>query len=112
MWGRLLTCAAVGYRRFRCQHGSWPIAKRPQIHNPLHKGCASGDYLVVTVASPARRPSPVAVIFTRPALPRSPRTFNGLALLIVRGERGKAGRVKITATGEGLRAGEATVTTR
>src|ERR1019366_5340427 len=73
---RLLTGAAVGYRRFRCQHGSWPIANRPQIHNPLHKGYAGGDYLVVTVASPARRPSPVAVIFTRPALPRSPRTIN------------------------------------
>src|ERR1019366_5768573 len=56
--------------------GGWPIANRPQIHNLLHKGCASGDYLVVTVASPARRPSPVAVIFTRPALPRSPRTIN------------------------------------
>jgi beta-galactosidase len=40
------------------------------------------------------------------------KAFNGLALVIVRGERGKAGRVKITATGEGLRAGEATVTTK
>jgi beta-galactosidase len=40
------------------------------------------------------------------------KAFNGLALVIVRGERGQAGRVKITATGEGLRAGEATVTTK
>ena len=40
------------------------------------------------------------------------KAFNGLALVIVRGERGKAGRVKITATGEGLRAGEATVVTK
>jgi beta-galactosidase len=40
------------------------------------------------------------------------KAFNGLALVIVRGERGKAGRVKITATGEGLRAGETTVTTK
>jgi hypothetical protein len=30
----------------------------------------------------------------------------------VRGERGKAGRVKITATGEGLHSGETTVTTK
>ncbi len=36
------------------------------------------------------------------------KAFNGLALLIVRGEHGKAGRVKITATAEGLRAGETT----
>jgi beta-galactosidase len=40
------------------------------------------------------------------------KAFNGLALVIVRGERGKAGRVKVTATGEGLRAGETTVTTK
>jgi beta-galactosidase len=40
------------------------------------------------------------------------KAFNGLALVIVRGERGKAGRVKITATGEGLQAGETTVTTK
>jgi beta-galactosidase len=40
------------------------------------------------------------------------KAFNGLALVIVRGECGKAGRVKITATGEGLRGGEATVTTK
>jgi beta-galactosidase len=40
------------------------------------------------------------------------KAFNGLALVIVRGEHGKAGRVKITATGEGLRAGETTVTTK
>jgi beta-galactosidase len=40
------------------------------------------------------------------------KAFNGLALVIVRGERGKAGRVKIAATGEGLRAGETTVTTK
>jgi beta-galactosidase len=40
------------------------------------------------------------------------KAFNGLALPIVRGEHGKAGRVKITATAEGLRAGETTVTTK
>ena len=40
------------------------------------------------------------------------KAFNGLALLIVRSERGKAGRVKITASGEGLRTGETTVTTK
>jgi beta-galactosidase len=40
------------------------------------------------------------------------KAFNGLALLIVRGERGKAGRVKITATADGLRSGETTVTTK
>jgi beta-galactosidase len=40
------------------------------------------------------------------------KAFSGLALVIVRGERGKAGRVKITATSEGLRAGETTVTTK
>jgi len=40
------------------------------------------------------------------------KAFNGLALVIVRGERGKAGSVKITATGQGLRAGETTVTTK
>ena len=40
------------------------------------------------------------------------KAFNGLALLIVRGEHGKAGRVKITATSEGLRAGETTVVTK
>jgi beta-galactosidase len=40
------------------------------------------------------------------------KAFNGLALLIVRGEHGKAGRVKITATADGLRSAEATVTTK
>ena len=40
------------------------------------------------------------------------KAFNGLALLIVRSKRGKAGHVKITATSEGLRAGETTVTTK
>src|ERR1022692_2257094 len=40
------------------------------------------------------------------------KAFNGLALVIVRGERGNAGRVKITASGDGLRAGETTVTTK
>ena len=40
------------------------------------------------------------------------KAFNGLALLIVRGERGKAGHVKVTATGDGLRAGETTLITK
>jgi beta-galactosidase len=40
------------------------------------------------------------------------KAFNGLALLIVRSEHGKAGRVKITATADGLRPAEATVTTK
>jgi beta-galactosidase len=40
------------------------------------------------------------------------KAFSGLALLIVRSQRGQAGRVKITASGVGLRAGETTVTTR
>jgi beta-galactosidase len=39
------------------------------------------------------------------------KAFSGMALLIVRSEAGKAGRVKITATADGLRAGETTVTT-
>ena len=39
------------------------------------------------------------------------KAFNGMALLIVRSERGKPGQVKITATGEGLRAGQIAVTT-
>jgi beta-galactosidase len=39
------------------------------------------------------------------------KAFSGLALLIVRSEAGKPGRVKITASAEGLRAGETTVTT-
>src|ERR1019366_7841466 len=33
------------------------------------------DYFVLTVVSPARSPSEVAVILTRPALPCSPRTI-------------------------------------
>lgn len=40
------------------------------------------------------------------------KAFNGLALLIVRGERDKPGRVRITATSEGLKAAEAVVTTK
>jgi beta-galactosidase len=40
------------------------------------------------------------------------KAFNGLALLIVRSENGKPGRVKITASGDGLVAGETTVLTR
>jgi beta-galactosidase len=40
------------------------------------------------------------------------KAFNGLALLIVRSESGKPGRVKITASSEGLKAGETTVVTR
>lgn len=40
------------------------------------------------------------------------RAFNGLALVIVRGENAKPGRVKITATAEGLRPAEAIVTTK
>jgi beta-galactosidase len=40
------------------------------------------------------------------------KTFNGLALLIVRSENGKPGRVKITAFSEGLKSGETTVVTR
>jgi beta-galactosidase len=39
------------------------------------------------------------------------KAFNGLALLVVRSEPGKAGRVKITATADGLKSGETTVTT-
>ncbi len=42
----------------------------------------------------------------------SRKAFNGLALLIVRGERGHAGKVKITATGETLRPAETVVTTK
>ncbi len=40
------------------------------------------------------------------------KAFNGLALVIVRSESGRPGRVKITATGDGLRPAEATVTTK
>jgi len=40
------------------------------------------------------------------------KAFNGLALVIVRSESGKPGRVKITATSEGLKAGETAVVTR
>jgi beta-galactosidase len=40
------------------------------------------------------------------------KAFNGLALLIVRSENGKPGRVKITASSDGLKAGEMTVVTR
>ena len=40
------------------------------------------------------------------------KAFNGLALVIVRGEHGKAGKVKVTAAGEGLRRGEITLTTK
>jgi beta-galactosidase len=39
------------------------------------------------------------------------RAFNGLALLIVRSEAGKTGRVKITATADGLKAAETIVST-
>jgi beta-galactosidase len=38
------------------------------------------------------------------------KAFNGLALLIVRSEAGKPGRVKITATADGLKSGEVLVT--
>src|SRR5450756_336732 len=38
----------------------------------LFRGHYTSHYFVVTVVSPARRPSAVAVIFTRPALPCSP----------------------------------------
>jgi beta-galactosidase len=40
------------------------------------------------------------------------KAFNGLALLIVRSERGKPGHVRVTATGEGLRAAETTLITK
>jgi beta-galactosidase len=40
------------------------------------------------------------------------KAFNGLALLIVRSEHGKAGRIKITATADTLRPGETTLTTK
>jgi beta-galactosidase len=40
------------------------------------------------------------------------KAFNGLALVIVRSEAGKPGRVKITATSDGLKSGETTVVTR
>jgi beta-galactosidase len=40
------------------------------------------------------------------------KAFSGLALLILRGERDKPGRVRITATSDGLRAGETVVTTK
>jgi beta-galactosidase len=40
------------------------------------------------------------------------KAFNGLALVIVRSERGHAGKVKITATGDGLSAGETVVTAK
>jgi beta-galactosidase len=40
------------------------------------------------------------------------KAFNGLALVIVRGQKDKAGRVKIAASSEGLKTGEATVTAR
>jgi beta-galactosidase len=39
------------------------------------------------------------------------KAFNGLALLIVRSEAGKPGRVKITASADGIKAGETAVTT-
>ena len=42
----------------------------------------------------------------------SRKAFNGLALLIVRGQRGKSGKVKITATGDGLRAAETVLTAK
>jgi beta-galactosidase len=40
------------------------------------------------------------------------KAFNGLALLIVRPEAGKPGRVKITASSDGLASGETTITAR
>jgi len=40
------------------------------------------------------------------------KAFNGLALVIVRSQTGRPGRVKIAATGEGLRPAEVTVTTK
>jgi beta-galactosidase len=40
------------------------------------------------------------------------KAFNGLALLIVRPDKEKTGRVRITATSDGLRSGEAVVTLR
>jgi beta-galactosidase len=40
------------------------------------------------------------------------KAFNGLALVIVRGEKGKAGRVRVSATSEGLKAGETVVVTK
>jgi beta-galactosidase len=40
------------------------------------------------------------------------KAFNGLALVIVRPERDKTGRVKITAASEGLRPAEIAVTVR
>ena len=39
------------------------------------------------------------------------KAFNGLALLIVRSQAGQAGRVQITATSDGLAAGQAIVAT-
>jgi hypothetical protein len=37
MWGRLTTCAAVGYRRrLVCRRGSGPIDNRPQVNNLPH----------------------------------------------------------------------------
>ena len=38
------------------------------------------------------------------------KAFNGLALMILRSEAGKPGRVKITATADGLKSGEVSVT--
>jgi beta-galactosidase len=40
------------------------------------------------------------------------KAFNGLALVIVRGQKDKAGSVKITASSEGLKTGETVVTVR
>jgi beta-galactosidase len=40
------------------------------------------------------------------------KAFSGMALLILRGQKDKPGRVRITATSEGLKAGETVVTTK
>jgi beta-galactosidase len=40
------------------------------------------------------------------------KAFSGMALVIVRSERGKAGRIRVTAASDGLAQGETTVTTR
>jgi hypothetical protein len=74
MWGRLATCAAVGYRR-RSGDGArgtlWvgPIANRPQVANLPHK-----HYLAASVSE---KPWPVPLTAVpnwcvRPIIGRSP----------------------------------------
>ncbi len=40
------------------------------------------------------------------------KAFNGLALLIVRSEKGKAGEIRVTAVSEGLNTGKASVSAK